>query len=78
MGTMKIQPYSYGIVLLVMLSAVSPVFAEVATIQTNSDSFFKGGQIAFSGTVEKNSNGLVTIVIRDIENDFVNAYSSIN
>ena len=32
---------------------------------------FKGGQITFSGTVEKNSNGLVTIVIRDIENSFV-------
>ena len=71
MGKRNIKPHSYGIVLLIMLSAVTPAFAEVTTIQTNSDSFFKGGQITFSGTVEKNSNGLVTIVIRDIENNFV-------
>ena len=71
MGTMKVKPYSYGILLIIMLSAISPAFAEVVTLQTNSDSFFKGEQITFSGTVEKNSNGLVTIVIRDIENNFV-------
>jgi hypothetical protein len=46
-------------------------FAEVTSIQTNNDSLFKGDNIEFSGTVEKGSTGVVTIVIRDTNNEFV-------
>jgi hypothetical protein len=54
-----------------MLSTIAPVFAEVTSIQTNSESFYNGEQIKFSGTVEKGSIGLVTIVIRDLNDVFV-------
>lgn len=46
-------------------------FAEVTSIQSNDDSLFKGDTIEFSGTVEKGSTGLVTIVIRDTNNEFI-------
>jgi len=50
---------------------ITPVFAEVTTLQTNSDSFYKGDQIKFSGNVENRSSSLVSIVIRDLNNEFV-------
>ena len=50
---------------------LNPAFAEITSIQTNNDSFNKGDTIEFSGTVEKDSTGLVTIVIRDPNNEFV-------
>jgi len=63
-------PYSLVMVLLLGLM-LNPAFAEVTSIQTNADSFYKGDHIEFSGTVEKDSIGLVTIVIRDPNNEFV-------
>ena len=50
---------------------VNPVFGEVTNLHTNNDSFLMGDKIEFSGTVEKKSKGLVTIVIRDLNNEFV-------
>ena len=64
------RPYSLGIIFLLMLST-APVFAEVTSLQTNSESFYKSDQIKFSGNVEKDSIGLVTIVIRDLNDKFV-------
>ena len=64
-------PYSLGIIALIMLTVITPAFAEVTNLQTNSESFYKGGQIKFSGIVEKDSVGLVTIVIRDLNDKFV-------
>ena len=61
---------SYGMILLLVLT-ITPVFAEVTTLQTNSDSFYKGDQIKFSGNVENRSSSLVSIVIRDLNNEFV-------
>jgi len=58
------------IVLLISVT-ITPVFAEVTGLQTNSGSFYKGDQIKFSGNVEKDSIGLVTIVIRDLNDEFV-------
>jgi len=49
----------------------NPAFAELSTIDINDDSFFKNDQIIFSGTVEEGSSGLVTIVIRDVNDKFV-------
>ena len=59
------------ILLLLISTTTTPIFAEVSSLKTNSDSFYRGDQIKFSGTVEKGSIGLVTIVIRDINDDFV-------
>ena len=59
------------VVILFLIFTVTPVFAEVTNLQTNSNSFYKGDQIEFSGTVEKESTGLVTIVIRDNNDEFI-------
>ena len=71
MSKKRYTPYSFGIILLLIVSTVTPVFAEVTSLQINSDSFFNKDQIQFSGTVEKESNGLVTIVIRDFNDEFI-------
>jgi hypothetical protein len=63
-------PYTLGILLLVGIF-VNPAFAEVTNIQTNDKSFLKGDKIEFSGNVETGSTGLVTIVIRDLNDEFV-------
>ncbi len=62
--------YSLGLFLLLGL-VINPAFAEVTSLQTNNELFYKGDQIEFSGTVETNSVGLVTIVIRDLNDKFV-------
>ena len=54
-----------------MLTTITPVFAEITSLQTNSESFYKSDQIKFSGIVEKDSIGLVTIVIRDLNDEFI-------
>jgi len=71
MNKKRYEPYSLGFVALLMLTTIVPAFGEVTSIQTNSESFYKGEQIKFSGTVEKGSIGLVTIVIRDLNETFV-------
>ena len=54
-----------------LVSTIGPAFAEVTTIDTNFEQFLKGDKIKFSGTVEKNSKGIVTIVIRDGDDKFI-------
>jgi len=56
---------------LLLGGMLNPAFAELTSIQTNNESFNKGETIIFSGVVEKGSTGLVTIVIRDPNNEFV-------
>ena len=63
-------PYSLGILILVGVFA-NQAFAEVTDIQTNEKIFLKESIIEFSGTVENESTGLVTIVIRDHNEEFV-------
>lgn len=46
-------------------------FAEVTSLKINNELFYKGDQIEFSGIVEEDSIGLVTIVIRDHDAKFV-------
>ena len=70
MSKKRYGPYSLGILLLVGIF-VNPAFAEVTNIQTNDKSFLKGDKIEFSGNVETGSTGLVTIVIRDLNDEFV-------
>ena len=71
MNKKRYGPYSFGMVALLMLTTITLAFGEVTSLQTNSESFYKGEQIKFSGTVEKGSIGLVTIVIRDLNDAFV-------
>ena len=72
MSKNRLGPYSFGIIALLFISAITPTaFAEVTTIETNHEQFLKGDKIKFSGTVEKNSKGLVTIVIRDGGDKFI-------
>ncbi|MFQ5475483.1 MAG: SHOCT domain-containing protein [Nitrosopumilus sp.] len=71
MNKNRYGPYSLGIMALLISTMMSPTFAEVTNIQTDSRSFYNGDQIEFSGTVEKGSVGLVTIVIRDLNDEFV-------
>ena len=64
-------PYSLSIIVIAMIAFTPAAFAEVTYLQTNSKSFFKGESIIFNGQVEPNSSGLVTIVIRDSNDQFV-------
>ena len=70
MSKKRYTPYSFGIILLLMISTITPVFAEVVNLQIDSE-ISVNNQIAFSGIVEKGSNGLVTIVIRDFNEEFI-------
>ena len=62
--------YSLGVFLLfVIMSSTVPAFAEVTNLETNSDSFFRGDKIKFSGNVEDGSQGLVTIAINSANDE---------
>ena len=67
----RFGPYSAGIIMVLAISAITPVFAEVESIQTDSEYYLKTEKIQFSGTVEEGSEGLVTIVIRDANDKFI-------
>lgn len=71
MGAFGNNNYLSGIITLMIAITFSPIFAEVTSLDVNADSVYKGDQIKFSGNVEKNSNGLVTIVIRDHNDKFI-------
>lgn len=70
LGKNRYVSYYLGIFLFLGL-ITNPAFAEVTSLQTNNESFYKGDEIVFSGTVEDGSTGLVTIVIRDLNDEFV-------
>ncbi len=70
MSKKRYTPYSFGIILLLMISWITPIFAEVTNLQIDSKTSINN-QIGFFGTVEKESNGLITIVIRDFNDDFI-------
>ena len=71
MSKNRLGPYSFGVTVLLFISVILPAFAEVATIETNLEQFLKGDKIKFSGTAEKNSKGIITIVIRDADDKFI-------
>jgi len=63
----------FSLTLMGMLfSSISiPIYAEVETIQTDKLFYSNGDKIIFSGTVDYDSTGLVSIVIRDSNDNFV-------
>ncbi|MFB5636114.1 MAG: SHOCT domain-containing protein [Nitrosopumilus sp.] len=63
--------WTYSLLVLFSGLLVNPAFGELTSFHTNNNSFMMGDEIEFSGTVEKESRGLVTIVIRDQNNEFV-------
>ncbi len=68
----KNLPWFYSLGLFLFLGFFSsPVFAEVASIHIDKNLFSKEDQIKISGTVEEDSTGFVTIVIRDQNDEFV-------
>ena len=70
MNKVRYWAYSIGVIALLGLF-VNPIFAEISTLDINEDVFVKNDQVLFSGTVEEGSSGLVTIVIRDLNEKFV-------
>jgi len=71
LGKNEYWSYSLGVFLLLGIFFINPIFAEVISLQTNDELFYKGDKIEFSGTVEKDSIGLVTIAIYDLNDEFV-------
>ena len=62
---------SMSIMGILLSSLIIPAYAEVESIQTDSLFYSVGDKIIFSGTVDDDSSGLVTIVIRDSNDKFV-------
>ncbi len=56
---------------IIIISSISPAFAEVTQMQLNDDSYVKGDPIHVSGKVTEDESGLVTIVLRDPNDKFV-------
>jgi len=63
--------FSLTIMVMLFSSITFPAYAEVETIQTNKLFYSNGDKIIFSGTVDYDSTGLVSIVIRDSNDKFV-------
>ena len=66
----RFRPYLLGMI-MILIFTTTPVFAEVTSIRTNSSLFYEGDQINFLGNVEEGTTGLVSIVIRDLNEEFV-------
>ncbi len=60
-----------SLIALLLVSTLTPAFAEVTSFELDKIFYTKGDQISFSGTVDEESKGLVTIVIRDSNGEFV-------
>ena len=56
---------------IVLLSGILPAFAEVTDLQLDRKSYLKGDSINVKGTVSVDTSGLVTIVLRDPNDNFV-------
>jgi len=60
-----------SMIALLLVSILTPAFAEVTSFELDKIFYTKGDQISFSGTVDEESKGLVTIVIRDSNGEFL-------
>ena len=63
--------FVFPIIGMIFVSLLVPAFAEVETILTDKLFYTVDDVIHFSGTVSEDSTGLVTIVIRDSNDEFV-------
>ena len=71
MGIGKNNILAFSLVGVLLSLFVLPVYGEVETFWTDKLSYVKGDTITFSGTVDDETMGLVTIVIRDSNDEFV-------
>jgi len=60
-----------SLMMLLLVSTITPAFSEVTSFEFDKIFYTKGDQISFSGTVNEESNGLVTMVVRDSNGEFV-------
>jgi len=60
-----------SLIMLLLVSTITPAFSEVTSFELDKIFYTKGDQISFSGTVDEKDTGLVTIVIRDSNGEFV-------
>jgi len=60
-----------SMMMLLLVSTITPAFSEVTSFELDKIFYIKGDQISFSGTVDEKDTGLVTIVIRDSNEEFV-------
>ena len=56
---------------MLLIFIFSPAYGEITDLQVDSESFYNNNKIKFSSNVEKNSVGIVTIVIRDHNSEFI-------
>ncbi len=70
---MNMQKYGVFTVLFSIIFSLYFIsaYAEVTELGTNKDKFFVGSEIIFQGKVNDGDSGLVTIVIRDKNDNFV-------
>ena len=62
--------FSIFVGLLIIIN-VEIVYGEVIELETNRDTYHYGDKVIFKGKVDSKSSDLVTIVIRDVNEDFV-------
>jgi len=60
-----------SLMMLLLVSTITPAFSEVTSFELDKIFYTKGDQISFSGTVDEKDTGIVTIVIRDSNGEFV-------
>jgi len=60
-----------SIMTLLLVSTITPAFSEVTSFELDKTFYIKGDQISFSGTVDDESTGLVSIVLRDSNDEFI-------
>ena len=60
-----------SLMMLLLVSTMTPAFAEVISFELDKTFYTKGDQISFSGTVDEKDTGIVTIIIRDSNGEFV-------
>jgi len=71
MGIKRKNLLSISLMGILFSSLIIPAYAEVQSINTDKLFYSVGDKIFFSGTVDVDSSGLVTIVIRDSNDKFV-------
>ena len=69
---MRVSTKTFAVPIVALLAiGIMPIFAEVSDLYANQRMYFLGDDMIFSGSVEKGTTGLVTIVIRDSNDKFV-------
>ena len=56
---------------LIIISSITPAFAEVVQMELDENSYVKGDSIEITGKVTEEESGLVTIVFRDPNDKFI-------